>query len=122
MTLKRVLFLLAIAVLLAAQTRITSPAEISGTGVAVQLNATEVARWIQFVAPLSNSATHCVAADITACPRVGDANVSATRGIPIPPGGGYMLPVLPSGQPGYSTAQIYVWIASGDKIDVSWAK
>ncbi len=115
------LFLLA-AIPLTAQTRITAPAEMTGTGAAVQLNASEVARWIQFVAPLSNSTTHCSVTDISACPRVGDVNVSATRGIPLAPGAGYLLPPLPSGQPGYSTAQVYVWIATGDKVDVSWAK
>ena len=120
---RRLLTLAAAAALfLAAQTRLTSPAEIVGTGVAVQVNATEIARWVQFVAPLSNSAVHCSATDITACPRVGNVNASATQGIPLAPGAGYMLPVLPTGQPGYLTAQIYVWIATGDKVDVAWAK
>lgn len=112
----------ATALFLVAQTRLTSPAEIVGTGVAVQINTTEIARWVQFVAPLTNSATHCSATDITACPRVGNSGVTAARGIPVQPGAGYMLPVLPTGTPGYSTAQIYVWVATGDKMDVSWAK
>lgn len=120
--LRRLSILAAAALLLTAQTRITSPAEIVGTGVAVQINANEIARWVQFVAPLSNSAVHCSATDITACPRVGNQNVSATVGIPLQPGAGYMLPALPTGQPGYSMAQIYVWVATGDKVDVSWAK
>ena len=120
---KKLLILLGVALALAAQTRIASPAWVSGTGAAVAINATEIARWVTVYALPTNSATHCVTTDMSLCPVVGDVNVViGSRGIPLLPGSSYTYQVLPSGQPGYALNQIYVAASVGDKVAITWAK
>ena len=74
---KRLLIVAALAIALGAQTRVNTIAEITGTGVAVQIN--------------------------TLLP-----GVSGFYPVPLP-------------NPGYSLAQLYVYIPSGDKINVLWS-
>ena len=69
---KKILILLGVALTLAAQTRIASPAWVTGTGAAVAINATEIARWVTVYALPTNSATNCVTTDMSKCPVVGD--------------------------------------------------
>lgn len=72
---------------LQAQTPVVSPATISGDGAAHAVTATaQRARWIIFIAPATNTTTNCGSGAISACPRVGDSNVSTSRGVPLPPG------------------------------------
>lgn len=94
-----------------AQTLIVSPAEITGDSTAHAVSTAGVARWIQFVAPSTNSFAV----------RVGDSNTGSARGIPIAAGGGYMMPYLQSA-PGYDLTKIYYYASTGDKVNVSWAK
>lgn len=95
---------------------VTTAAEVTGTAAAVQISSSGNARWIQVIAPSTNSAVI----------RCGDSNVSATRGLPIAAGGGFMFPGMPfnpnlnSMQNYYSLANVYCYIANGDKADFAW--
>lgn len=109
---RRILSILALAVALCAQTQIVTVTDIAGDSATHQVSASGVVRWVQFVAPSTNSGTV----------RVGDSNVTSTRGTPLAAGGGMMYPVLPSQQPGYALSQIYYFVATGDKLSISWAK
>lgn len=94
-----------------------SVADVTGTGVAVQMvPAGGPARWVQLI-PLSTN---------SAVARCGDSNVSATRGAALAAGGGFMSPPItitsdPSKQPQYNLASLYCYIANGDKVSVLWA-
>jgi len=82
--------------------------DITGTGATVQIASSGSARWVQIIADSTNSAV--VRTDQ-------DSSVSATVGLKIPAGGGFLYP--PQGQ-NYRLAGIYVYIANGDKISVIW--
>ncbi len=88
--------------------------DVIGTGVAVQLSSSGTpARAIQ-ISMVSNSSGSAA--------RVGDAEVSSTRGIPVfVSGGQILLPPIPD-MPGpfYTLAGTYVWIGSGDHISVAY--
>lgn len=111
---KKITALLMLAGVLCAQTggpvRPRTQADITGAASTVAVASTGGARWIQIVAPATNSASV----------RWGDANTSATRGNIIAAGGGQMLPPL-SGGDYYPLASVYVYVASGDKVTVTWA-
>lgn len=64
---------------------LSTTADITGSGAAVQIATTGAARWIQITTPSANAAVV----------RFGDSNVSATRGASIAPGGGQFLPPFP---------------------------
>lgn len=81
--------------------------DITGSGAAVQIASSGTARWVQIIADPGNANPI----------RVGDAQVSSTRGARIAAGGGLMLP--PQGQ-SYGLQYIYVYAASGDKVSVLW--
>lgn len=87
-------------------------ADITGTGAAVQVfPAGGLARWVQIIAPGGNAATV----------RLGDPSTSATIGLPIAPGGGFLFPPLPAdsargGASAYNLSNIWVYVASGDKV------
>ncbi len=92
-----------------------SGADIAGDGSAHVLG-TGVARWVQ---------VNCAAAN-SAAVRLGDSNTSATRGAPMPAGGGMMLPPIPSAptyqapDQYYDLSKIYYYAANGDKISLVW--
>lgn len=73
--------------------------------------STGTARWIQFVAPAANAANV----------RVGDSNISSTRGIPIPPGGSMFLPESPDLGLGYDLANVFYRATTGDIVSIAWA-
>lgn len=82
--------------------------DITGTGAAVQVCATcNGATWIQLTTLSTN----------TSVIRWGDSNVSASRGAAIAPGGGQLVPVtvVP-----YALSKLYVYIANGDKLTVTY--
>lgn len=83
-------------------------ADITGTGATVQIAVSGNARWVQIIADAANTAA--VRTDQT-------SSVSITNGAKIPAGGGFMYPF--QGQ-NYALANIYVYIANGDKISVIW--
>jgi hypothetical protein len=117
---RRLLILAMLALALGAQTRVNTVAEITGSNAAVQINTTGSAVWVTIMANATNATTNCSTSSMSACPRVGDSSVSATRGIPLLPGTSGFYPV-PLPNSGYSLAQLYVYIPNGDKINVLWA-
>lgn len=92
-----------------AQPGINTLADISGSSSPVALGtSSQNALWIQCIAPSTN--TNAV--------RFGDSTVSSTRGLPIAPGGGYNTPAM-QGR-GYSLANTYVYVATGDKLSCAY--
>lgn len=90
--------------------------DISGTGVAVALASTRtVANWIQFTIPVTQSTG---VTTNSAAVRVGDKNVSATRGTVVPVFG-MMFPSIAEGQY-LDLAQVYAFIANGDKLQITY--
>lgn len=95
---------------------VTSPADVSGSSTAVQIATSGTARWIQVIAPAANS-------NVVRC---GDSTVTATRGLPIAAGGGFMFPTIPPdtrqavNQHYYSLSTVYCFISSGDKASFAW--
>lgn len=89
---------------------ITTPADLTGNGAAQQMTAiTCTGRWVQFVAPASNSAIV----------RVGDSNTSASRGLPMAAGSGLLLPPATNVNYIYSPSALYFYAANGDKLSVA---
>lgn len=86
---------------------VTTIADITGTGAAVQVAASGTARWIQFIAPPTNAASV----------RCGDVNVSTTRGLPLAAGAGQFFPFQAQL---YSLSSLYCYIGSGDKLSIAW--
>jgi hypothetical protein len=82
--------------------------EITGANAAVQVASAGIARWVQFVADPAN----------TSAVRLGDASVTATTGVRIAPGAGQMLPPQEPGT--YRLSDLYVYVATGDKVSVLW--
>jgi len=82
--------------------------DITGTGAAVALASSHTyAHWVQITAPAGNGAAV----------YWGDANVSTSRGSVIAAGGGQFLPA--SG-PVYDLSTVYVYVATGDKVKVTY--
>lgn len=112
-----------------AQTPVISPATISGDGAAHAVTTTaQRARWIIFIAPASNTATNCSASaggSQSACPRVGDSNVTTSRGVPLPPGSSLMYPYIGTpgaNAPGYGLNSIFYVVQSGDTLIIQYAQ
>lgn len=90
---------------------ITTLADISGTGSKAQIATSGSALWVQFVAPAGNTSTV----------RVGDINITTTRGTVMAAGSGFLLPRISTNtQQLYNLSQIYVLIQSGDSLTVSY--
>lgn len=89
--------------------------DITGTGATVCLSAPNVAaRWIQFIAPSTNSAVV----------RVG-FGAAVSQGAAVAAGGGFFWPPLvPNGGAAntnfYSTASACMYIANGDKMTITY--
>lgn len=96
----------------AAQT-VTLP-DFTGTGATVCLAASGTARWIQFIAPSANAAAV----------RIGYA-ATVNNGAAVAPGGGFFWPPLTrvdlaASQNQYALASACMYIASGDKVSVTY--
>lgn len=93
-----------------AQTAITIRTldDITGDGSAHQLALSGTGRWVQIIALSGNSAAV----------RIGDSNVSATRGAPVAAGGGLLLPPSENVNLWYSLSGIYYYAANGDQLAV----
>lgn len=88
---------------------IQTQTDISGTGATVAICATcNQAKWVQITALATN----------TGVARWGDSNTSSSRGAAIAAGGGQYLPT--AGGP-YYLPQMYVYVANGDKLTITWA-
>jgi hypothetical protein len=100
-----------------ASATVVSAADITGDG-NVHALAAGSARWVQIVCASTNGAVV----------RVGDSAISATRGIPIAAGAGFMLPPIPPAptmraqDQYYQMGTIYYRAANGDKISVVWGR
>lgn len=118
---KRVaLLLVALSVAVFSQVSPVSVPDIAGTGVAASVASVLPAqgipdpgtvRFIQFVAPASNTGTV----------RVGDSKITTTRGIPLAAGAGYNTPTWCSGSINDCktyTAAWYFLVQSGDKVSI----
>lgn len=95
-----------------AQVQLTSSATIAGTSATVALPSSDAPYWVQFIAPASNSGT-------ATC---GDSAVTSSRGLPLVPGSGQMLPVLPGGIKYNSLSTMFCYVQTGDTLIVTWAK
>lgn len=115
---KRLALLLALAWVSQASITVVTIADISGDGSAHAIATSGSATWIQFVAPSANSAAV----------RIGDANITTSRGISIAAGGGMFLPAVTRGpfdnqnsDTKYSLPATYYLIQSGDKLSITYA-
>lgn len=91
-----------------------SVADITGDGAAHALPVTDGARWIQIICPSTNGAAV----------RLGDSNVSASRGIAIAAGAGQLIPPV-NAAPSfmlYNTGTFYYFAGNGDKITMLYVK
>jgi hypothetical protein len=81
--------------------------DLAGNSAAQQIATQGVAYWVQVTAPTTNVSNA----------RCGDSSVSATRGSIIAPGAGQM--VAPVGYT-YNMASIYCYVATNDKVSLSY--
>lgn len=118
---KKVVLLVLVVLALSAQTGLVVPttlADITGDAAAHKVASSGTARWVQFIAASGNAAVV----------RVGDSNVSTTRGLPIAAGAGQMFPMLNGDQRSsvnqqyYDLSTIYYVAAIGDKVSIVWVK
>lgn len=107
---------------LLAQTLIVTPADITGTAAAVAIGSSGVARWVAIKSAETNATTTCTTSATTGCVHVGDSNISTTRGFTLLPGASMFYPFVPAGQPGYDLTKIYVFAATGEKVQITWAR
>lgn len=76
------------------------------------------ARWVQIIAATANAAVV----------RIGDTNISATRGLPMAAGSGLSFPPMPpdarfsTSHNLYDLSKIFYRAGSGDKISVAWGQ
>lgn len=87
---------------------VTSLADLAGNNAAQQIATVGVGYWVQITAPSTNLSVA----------RCGDVNVSATRGNYIAAGAGQMYP--PVGY-AYNLSSIYCYVATGDKVTLTYA-
>lgn len=87
---------------------IQTQTDITGSGATVPVCSTcGYAQWVQITTPSANAAAV----------RWGDSSTSSTRGAAIEAGGGQYLPKTAGP---YYLPQLYVYIASSDKVSVTW--
>lgn len=122
---KRALLLLLLPIGVFAQTKLISPATISGDGSSHAVATdTSQARFVVFFAPPTNTSTNCNSSSMTACPRVGDSAVSTSRGLPLLPGASVTYPVLNDshGVARYLLSALFYIVQSGDTLIVQYAQ
>ena len=87
-------------------------ADITGSNATAALSPTNItARWVQFIVTGAGTV------------RIGQSNVSATLGLPIPAGGGMFLPVQTAdGQSTspYGLGGIYAYVPTGATLSVAY--
>lgn len=92
--------------------KVYTPADVTGDGVAhtfASLFGINSAKWIQ---------GNAVSIASTAA-RIGDSNVSSTRGIPVPAGGGDLVPPIAEISSFYDLTLIYYLVQSNDHVSFS---
>lgn len=85
---------------------IASLEDIACDGSAHAINSSSGSRWLQIIALSTNTGTI----------RIGDSNVSATRGAPVAPGGGLFLSL----GNGIAINSVYYYCTASDKLSVIW--
>jgi hypothetical protein len=86
-------------------------ADITGTGARVALSATsQPCKWFQVTA-----------VSIASQARMGDINVTSSRGIPILPAGGQFSPPIAAPLDLYDLSNCYIYLANGDSVSVAYA-
>ena len=102
---------------------INSPATVSGDGAVHAIASSGFARAIIITAWPTNATTNCGSSAVSACPWVGDSNVSTSRGQFLLPGGSLTLPAIGSASAGaperYPLAGVFYIVQSGDKISIT---
>lgn len=98
----------------------TTIADVSGNGTASAIATAGTAHWIMIQAAPTNSTTACSTATYTGCPRVGDSNITTTRGYFLTPGTSIVLPSDRSGDPTIPLNTVYYLVQSGDKITITY--
>lgn len=99
-------------------------ADISGDGAAHPIASTGAARLIIISALPTNSTTNCGTASVSGCPRVGDSNISTSRGQFLVPGSSMTFPAMPpgAGDQTYLLSNVYYLVQSGDKISITYVQ
>ena len=91
-----------------------SMADVTGDGAKHQFTtAITGARWIQFICAAGNSGTAV---------RIGDVNISATRGDTCAAGGGVFVPEPVTSPRTYDLSTWYYLAQSGDKVSITYGK
>lgn len=85
--------------------------DVTGTGSSLPLSVSTLpVFWVQIIASSSNAAAV----------RVGDSQVSASKGLSLPAGSGQMFPPTNAGRWAYDLSKIYVLAQTGDKVSVAY--
>lgn len=91
-------------------------ADIAGNNQAQKLSSTRIqANWIQFTIPVTQSTGVSMNASAV---RVGDQNVSSSRGTSVPTTG-MLFPPISEGQY-LDLSLVYVFVATGDKVQITY--
>jgi hypothetical protein len=88
---------------------ITTYTDLAGTGASQQVASSGSCRWVQFVSPSANSSNI----------RIGDSNISATRGTYMAPGSGLLYPYSATGNGVFLLSKLYALIQSGDNLSIT---
>jgi hypothetical protein len=114
---KKLLLLVLLPVLACALVTPTGNSDITGNSATHAVASSGQARWVQFIAPSTNTSTV----------RIGGSNTSSTVGVPMAPGSSLFYPPIPVdlGQPVpsnnyYDLSSIYYYAVTNDKINISW--
>jgi len=120
---KRLFFLLAFLVASVSAGTIVSVTDISGDGMVHAIAASGQAHWVQITAADTNTTTNCSTTAMSACPRIGDASITTSRGIALLPSAGMFFPNLRADSLGYyNLADIYYLVQTGDKLQIIWGQ
>lgn len=92
-------------------------ADVTGDGSAHAVATSGTARWIQFIADPANGAAV----------RIGDSNITTSRGSRVAAGGGLLWPPVSCGTANaenckYVLAQVFYLAQTGDKISITWGQ
>lgn len=112
---KRLLIISILAFAMFGQVQVHSIADITGDGTTHQFTGDSRARWVLFQTPSTNTGTA----------RIGDANVTTTRGEIIPGTSGIFWPPIGDQKDPtqfYDLTKLYYNVASSDKLVITWAR
>ncbi len=112
----RMFMLFSLALILSGQRQApVTVADITGDGVVHQIAAAGSATWLQFQAPPGNSSASCGSSSLAGCVRIGDANISTSRGI-------FLLPGAYASEAAANLNEWYYLVQTGDKLVITYGK